>query len=131
MTVHGTDGRVGSEGHRPDQSMMIHLSLSQLLDGLRDLLEHGRGSYSFGAADSSFALHFQLAKDGTLVTRAGGAKGPLIDRSPAADAAADLASAAADFATRTLPSLPPDDAGAHDLAASVADFTAAFGAGDR
>jgi hypothetical protein len=128
MTVRGSDGSVSSRGHRPDQSMMIHLSLSQLLDGLGDLLEHGRRSYSFGAVDSSFALHFGLTKDGTLVTRAGGPKGPVVDRSPAASAAADLASDAADFADRTLPSLPPDDASAQDLAASVADFTASFGA---
>lgn len=127
MTLRGTDGTVSSCGRRPDQSMMIYLSLSQLLDGLRQLLERGRGTYSFGAVDSSFTLHFRLAKGGTLVTRSGGAGGPLIDRFPAAEAAADLAAAATDFTAGALPSLPPDDAGAQDLTGSLAEFTAAFG----
>lgn len=131
MTVRGSHGSATSRGHRPDQSMMVHLSLVLLLDGLRELLGRGRGSCSFGAVDSSFALHFHLAKDGTLVTRAGGSGGPVVDRSPAAAVAAELAVVAADFAGRTLPSLPPDDAAAQDLAASLADFTAALRADGR
>lgn len=131
MTVHGSEGTAGSRGHAPDQAMMIHLSLSALLDGLRLLLTERRRAWAFGAVDSSFALHFTLRKDGTLVTRSGAGTGTVIDTSDPGDVAAALAAAAADFAGRHLPTLAPGDAAAQDLSASVADFLAAFGGGPR
>lgn len=126
MTVRGNAGTVSSRGHTPDQAMMIHLSLSALLDGLARLIVERQHSYAFGAVDSSFALHFTTKRDGTLVTRAGGRTGTVIDTSDPREVTGALAEAAADFARRHLPTLP-DDGGAQDLKASVDQYLGVFG----
>lgn len=106
MTVHGNAGTVSSRRHTPDQTMMIHLSLSALLDGLRVLLTERSRDWAFGAVDSSFALHFTLKKDGTLVTRSSTRTGAVMDTSAPSDVTAALATAATDFAEQHLPTLP-------------------------
>jgi hypothetical protein len=106
MTVHGNAGTASSHGRTPDQSMMIHPSLSALLDGLRVLLTERSRDWAFGAVDSSFALHFALKKDGTLVTRSSSRTGAVMDTSAPGDVTAALATAATDFAVRHLPKLP-------------------------
>ncbi|MCZ4121139.1 hypothetical protein [Streptomyces sp. H39-S7] len=119
LEVAGNLGSYSSRGHAPDQAMMIYVSLSLLLDGLRSLVEAGRGGYAFGGVDSSFSLKFSLTKDGTLTTQAPGTP---VDRSDVRTVVAAAWAAAEGFAAAHLPGLPPDDAGRQDLEMSLAAF---------
>ncbi|MFE0099465.1 hypothetical protein [Streptomyces sp. NPDC059009] len=71
MEVMGGGGRATSRGHTPDQSMMIFVALSDLLDGLRTLAVRGSGSFHFVGTDSSFRLDFTLGKGDRITTRDG------------------------------------------------------------
>ncbi len=119
MAVTGNLGSYSSRGRTPDQAMMIHVSVSLLLDGLRSLVEAGRGGHAFGAADSSFSLKFSLTKDGTITTRAPGTP---VDRSDVRAVVTAVWAAAKEFADVQLPLLPADDAGRQDLEMSLAGF---------
>jgi hypothetical protein len=118
LTLVGNRDTVTSAGRRPDQSMMIYVAISDLLDGIRHLLKSGRGTFRFVGADSSFQLAFTLRR-GQLTTRHNGAD---VDTSPVADLVAALWTAAHDFAVDPANTLPPDDAAGNDLAASLAKF---------
>ncbi|MGW5636817.1 hypothetical protein [Streptomyces sp. NPDC003832] len=65
IDVHGSENDATSRGRTPDQSMMIYLSLTLLLDGLRRFLTGRKPAYESAAVDSSFSLTF---------TRVGGAR---------------------------------------------------------
>lgn len=119
MEVTGALGSYSSRGRTPDQAMMIHVSVSLLLDGLRSLVEAGRGGWSFGGVDSSFSLKFSLTKDGTITTQAPGTP---IDRSDVRTVVTAVWTAAKEFADVHLPLLPRDDAGRQDLEMSLAGF---------
>ncbi|CCK28211.1 hypothetical protein BN159_3832 [Streptomyces davaonensis JCM 4913] len=59
VDVWGSEGHATSRGGDQDQAMMIYLSLTLLLDGLREfLMDRSRGSYECAAVDSSFSLRF-------------------------------------------------------------------------
>ncbi|MEU3462438.1 hypothetical protein ABZ721_21190 [Streptomyces sp. NPDC006733] len=126
MEVEGNLGVYSSRAQVPDQAMMIYVSVSLLLDGLRSLVEAGRGGYTFGGVDSSFSLKFSLTKDGTLTTRAPGTP---VDRSDVRTVVAAVWAAAREFAAARLPGLPPDDAGRQDLEMSLAAFAPLASAG--
>ncbi|MDT9700839.1 hypothetical protein [Streptomyces sp. P17] len=122
VDVWGTEGQATSRHRRPDQSMMICLSLPLLLDGLRNfLLDGNRTSYESAAVDSSFSLRFSRRKDdeGSIETTH---EGVLVDCSTTRDLAIAVHKAAKQFARATLPHLPPDDAGREDLEKALAEF---------
>ncbi|MBC2908236.1 hypothetical protein [Streptomyces cupreus] len=122
VDVWGSKGRTTSRDRRPDQAMMIYLSLTLLLDGLRYFLVDGnRSSYESAAVDSSFSLKFTRGRedDGSIETTHGGV---LLDRSTTRELATAVYKAAKEFAQATLPNLPPDDAGREDLEKSLAEF---------
>ncbi|MFD3474966.1 hypothetical protein [Streptomyces sp. NPDC058695] len=54
MSVTGDLGTADSAGHTPDQGMMIHLSVTQLLDSLGDFLRGDAGTLAFTGVDTSF-----------------------------------------------------------------------------
>jgi hypothetical protein len=55
LTITGSQGTATSKGQQPDQSMMIFLSIVELLDGLRRfLLDRHASRYHFVGVDSSF-----------------------------------------------------------------------------
>jgi hypothetical protein len=57
LTITGSQGTATSKGQQPDQSMMIFLSIVELLDGLRRfLLDRHASRYHFVGVDSSFQL---------------------------------------------------------------------------
>ncbi|MFI9105062.1 hypothetical protein ACIGXA_31600 [Streptomyces fildesensis] len=120
MEVTGSLGSVSSRGHSPDQGMMIYLAVSDLLDGLRALVETGRGGFLFIGSDSSFSLKFSLRKDGQLTTMAAGKAA--IDVSDVKTVISAVWTAAKEFADVHLPLLPRDDAGRQDLEMSLAGF---------
>lgn len=122
VDVRGSEGQTTSRDRSPDQAMMICLSLTLLLDGLRNFLMDGnRTSYESAAVDSSFSLKFSRRQDaeGSIETAH---EGVLVDRSTTRDLATAVLKAAREFARATLPHLPPDDAGREDLEKSLAEF---------
>lgn len=118
MGVIGTHGSVSSQD-APGQSMLIYISLSDLLDGLGSIIKRGRGSAKFEATGGSFRLKFSLKKNGPLVTTAGKT---VIDESPPMAVAAAAWSAAQEFTGRHLGELPPDGDVRNVLEESLAKF---------
>ncbi|MFF4901668.1 hypothetical protein [Streptomyces sp. NPDC001068] len=121
MDVRGDRGEATSRDRTPDQAMMIYLSLTLLLDGLRRFLPGRDRSFTTSAVDSSFSLTFRRGKDGSVETLHDGA---VIDRSSAARLASAVREGAERFAAPRLPLLPEDDAGREDLEKSLAEFGA-------
>ncbi|MBH5130811.1 hypothetical protein I3J14_11640 [Streptomyces sp. HB-N217] len=119
IDVWGSEGVATTRDRGPGGGVMIYLTVTLLLDGLRTFLSGKSRSYESTAVDSSFSLTFTRGRDGAIETRCGTS---LIDRSPAAGVAAALHVAAKQFADAHLEQLPPDDAGREDLQHSVADF---------
>ena len=57
ITLEGSDGRASSRGKMPDQSMMIFISVIDLLDGIRRfILDSKTKTYKFVGAGSSFSF---------------------------------------------------------------------------
>jgi hypothetical protein len=57
MTITGSQGFATSKARQPDQSMMIFLSVVELLDGVRRfILGNNASHYNFVGVDSSFQL---------------------------------------------------------------------------
>ncbi|MFJ8085040.1 hypothetical protein ACIQ6Y_31035 [Streptomyces sp. NPDC096205] len=119
MDVLGSEGEANSRDRTPDQAMMIYLSVTLLLDGVRHFLTGRERTYESAAVVSSFSLKFSRKKGGWLETRHESA---LVDRSSEKDLAAALYQGADTFARATLRHLPLDDAGRGDLEASLAEF---------
>ncbi|MDT0307402.1 hypothetical protein RM780_10550 [Streptomyces sp. DSM 44917] len=123
IDVEGNWGAATSRGHRPDQGMMIHLAVAELLDTLRALVAGRRPGKAvrreFVGADSSFTLDFTLTREGRLVTAQGG---QVLDESPAGEALREVGRAAEAFAAAHLPTLPEDDAARGDLEAALRAF---------
>ncbi|TLS46788.1 hypothetical protein FE633_06590 [Streptomyces montanus] len=119
VDVSGSEGQASSRDHTPDQAMMIYLSVTLLLDGLRRFLSGRARTYASSAVDSSFSLDFRREKRGTISTSH---QGSPVDRSSAEDVAAAVFDAAEEFARTHLGELPADDAGRTDLEQSLAEF---------
>lgn len=117
MEVEGDAGVVTSRGQQPDQSMMIFVAVSDLLDGLRGLVERQRKSFRFVGCDSSFRLDFTLDGDGLITTEGGG--GRPVDASPAAHVLGAAFTAADCFLWWHREQLPEEDAARQDLEGSV------------
>jgi hypothetical protein len=119
VDVLGSEGRASSRGRTPDQAMMIYLSVTLLLDGVRRFLTGRDRTYESAAVDSSFSLDFAKEKGGWVTTSH---EGVLVDRSTERELADALLRGAEAFSRMTLHHLPPDDAGREDLEASLAEF---------
>ncbi|MFI9060367.1 hypothetical protein ACIGQE_00630 [Streptomyces sp. NPDC053429] len=112
----GELGEAHSAGQSPDQGMMIHVSVAQLLDCLREFLKGRTKTVSFTGADTSFQLTFTRTKKGISVT---GPSGPVSVLAPG-ELAETVLSAAEELAREHLDTLPFD--GVAD------DYLAALGA---
>jgi hypothetical protein len=120
IDVRGSDGSVSSRDRGPGGAVMIYLTVTLLLDGLRTFLAGKARSYESTAVDSSFSLTFNRSRDGVIATSC---RGSLVDRSSAAGVAAAVHAAAKRFADAHLEQLPSDDAGREDLEHSLAEFS--------
>jgi hypothetical protein len=114
MSVTGDLGTADSAGRTPDQGMMIHLSVVQLLDGLGTFLRGGDRVFTFTGVDTSFTLVVRRTKDGLSVASRDG----VIARTTPAELASAVLRAAESL-SRTLPSEDP-------VAADYEDSLAAF-----
>ena len=64
VTITGPLGSVTSAGRQPDQSMLVYISIVDLLDGLRGLLSPGGGRHwEWVGNDSSFVVDFDRHRD--------------------------------------------------------------------
>lgn len=72
MTLEGSLGRVSSKERSPLQTMMVFLSIVDLLDGLRRLWQSpSQQEYCFVGTDSSFQARFVLEGRSTLKVTCG------------------------------------------------------------
>jgi hypothetical protein len=71
IQVTGNLGTVSSAGRRPSQSMMVYLTLSELLSGMSRFAATKSGYYAFTGIDSSFRLNFTLTQKGVLTITEG------------------------------------------------------------
>jgi hypothetical protein len=66
------DGHViTSKNKTPSQSMMIFIAISDMLDGVRAMIEQKRKEYLFVGADSSFKILFTQNKTGVSIVNEG------------------------------------------------------------
>ncbi|MEU6864626.1 hypothetical protein ABZ924_15305 [Streptomyces sp. NPDC046876] len=117
MVWRGKFGEADSSGRTPDQGMMIYVSVAQLLDCLRELLQGRTRTGSFTGVDSSFELRFRSTKKGVSVS-AGCRSIALV--SPGVLARV-VASAAEELARERLDDLPADGV-KEDFLAALDDF---------
>ncbi|MDQ3684470.1 MAG: hypothetical protein M3430_02550 [Acidobacteriota bacterium] len=67
LTISGSHGFVTSKGKTPDQSMMIFLSIVELLNGVRRLLLNRNSiTYNFVGADCSFQFSINKTNQNSL-----------------------------------------------------------------
>lgn len=121
MDVQGNAEEASSRDRTPDQAMIIYLSLTLLLDGVRRFLVGQERVHTTCAVGSSFSLTFRRGKDGSVETVH---EGVVIDHSSPEALAAAAHQGAERFARAHLPLLPEDDAGREDLVKSLAEFGA-------
>ncbi|MFG2479375.1 hypothetical protein [Streptomyces fagopyri] len=114
MSFAGDLGAADSAGHTPDQGMMIHLSVIQLLDSLGDLLRGKVRTLAFTGVDTSFSLVFRRGERGLSVA----SKDGLVARTTAPELAAAVMGAA-DALSRAL---APEDPAASDYSAALEAF---------
>jgi hypothetical protein len=70
MTLIGTYGTCTSKGKTPEQSMMIFISITLLLDGIRQfLLAEKILNYNFVGADCSFQFFLSKTPKGNVMLR--------------------------------------------------------------
>lgn len=121
VTMEGSGGLVTSAGRSPDQSMLVYLSLVDLLDGIGDLLSAPSGrEWQWVGNDSSFVVHFRRARDKVRIEAMGEPLGEVDE--------AQLARAVFDAATGLLAKHrpPPSDLIAEDLESALEEFSDRF-----
>ena len=123
IRVSGDQACLSSAGQKPNQSMMIYVSLGELLDGLSRFAKARSGSYSFFAIASSFRLDFILTRAGLM--RIKGPGDTLIAEVSPATCLASVREGVDRFLADPQNQLPPADPVAGDLRASRQAFEAA------
>ena len=118
--VRGDDGFASSEGHVPDQGMMIHVSVADLLVQLRLAYAARRGRFEFVGCDSSFRLVFVVRGKDITVRAADGELGTV----RRLDLLRSALRAAQEFARTETARLDPDDAAYRDLRDELRRFEA-------
>ncbi|MFE9728666.1 hypothetical protein ACFYQ5_35135 [Streptomyces sp. NPDC005794] len=117
----GDSGTAKSVGHIPDQGMMIYLSVTLLLDSLRDLITGERKAISFTGSDTSFRLDFKRDKKGIVSVSA---QGELIGKSSLEDLAYAVLRPAQELAEGNLSHLPVGDPVRSDYLSAVQEVRA-------
>jgi hypothetical protein len=123
IVVSGDKGSITTEGHSPDQGVMIYLSLTLLLDHLASLHD-SKKAVEFVGVDSSFAIWFRPTKRGIKISSGN----VLIGHVEAAELFREVLRAVEGFSATELHILPEGDAGRADLSASLEQFRHIAGA---
>ncbi|WP_405660459.1 hypothetical protein OG379_07085 [Streptomyces sp. NBC_01166] len=117
--IEGEYGSMGSGGHVPDQGMMIHPSVTLLLDSLRTLFAGEKKQISFTGADTSFRLDFKRDRRGLVSVSQDGI---LLGRSSLEDLSCATLRAAQNFSEDYLSALPAEDAVRSDYLSALRDL---------
>jgi hypothetical protein len=115
VSVRGDEGFATSEGRHPDQGMMIHVAVADLLGQVRLAYQARRGRFEFVGCDSSFQLVFVVRGRNITVHAPEGELGT-VRRLELLDS---TLGAARDFARTETARLDPDDAAPRDLHAEL------------
>ncbi|RAG87451.1 hypothetical protein DN069_01030 [Streptacidiphilus pinicola] len=118
--VRGGDGVATSEGHVPDQAMMIHVAVADLLAQLRQAYAARRGRFEFVGCDSSFQLLF-VVRGMDITARTSEAELGTVRRLELMRSALRAARA---FAGTETARLDPDDGASRDLHDELRRFEA-------
>lgn len=118
ISIVGARGAINSKITEPPRSMMIFLSIVDLLDGLRRLMSnHECNEYLFVGTDTSFTILFEKVRDEVRIT----AGGSVIDECPSVCLASAVIEGLDLFLASTR---QPDEPALSDLKHSIADFRA-------
>src|SRR4051812_8865049 len=112
MTFTGDQGECTSRGRKPDQAMMLVLSISQLLHGLQRLNDGESSTYKFIAVDSSFCVDFDRTSANRIAVRCGK---ETVDELPASSLLQSIVSGVHELLRQPENQLPQDDLGRRDL----------------
>jgi hypothetical protein len=116
MSLSGAYGDVSSKNMTPPKTMMIFLSIVDLLDGLRRLICTSEEMvYNLIGTDTSFSVFFEKIGNGIRIS----ANGSIIDQCPA-DCVATAVIEGVDLFLASAPQ--PDEPALTDLVHSIADF---------
>ncbi|MFD4692244.1 hypothetical protein [Streptomyces sp. NPDC058463] len=121
ISCEGENGKAGSDGHVPDQGMMIYPSVTLLLDSLRTLLTGEKRMVAFIGADTSFRLDFTRDNKGFVSVST---KGTPLGRSSLEDLVHAFLRPAQELAEGDLSRLPSGDAAQSDYLAALRDLRA-------
>ena len=119
MTLIGELGNCSSKSHIPNQSMMIFISITELLDGIRRFFLNNLKKYEFIATDSSFTVWFIKNKNNIVTISC---KKKVISRLAPKKLAISIWKNVGNFIAKTAVFLPDDDSVVADLYASISDF---------
>lgn len=124
ISIKGSKGLVTSKGKQPDQSMMIFLSVVEILDGIRHfMLDHYASTYNFVGVDSSF--QFSVTKlEGDRI-RLTGDQG-IMDEVETTEMIQTIWKEISIFLSRYGSSIKSHDPVADDLVSAVDSFKGAF-----
>ncbi|MGW7328581.1 hypothetical protein ACWGIU_08240 [Streptomyces sp. NPDC054840] len=114
----GELGEANSVGQTPDQGMMIYLSVVQVLDCLRPMLEGRVKNAAFVGVDTSFQLVFRSGKKGIGIFAPSGP----VARIGAAELAGTVLLAAEKLLNEKIGELPSDDGAKSDYLLSLGKF---------
>lgn len=125
MTISGSQGLATSKGKQPNQSMMIFLSIVELLDGIRRfMLTKDASNYRFVGADCSFQFSAtNLEGDRIRLTSDQG----IIDEVQTTEMIKAVWKGVSAFLSLYGASIRPDDPVADDLRSAADSFIGAFG----
>lgn len=124
MTISGSQGLATSKGIQPNQSMMIFLSIIELLDGIRQfILAKNVSNYRFVGIDSSF--QFSMTKQECGRIRLTGSQG-IIDEVETIELSQSIWKGVSAFLYCYEPFIRPDDPVADDLHFAVDSFKSAL-----
>lgn len=110
---------VSSKNRRPDQSMMIFISIVSFLDGLRSFLTTNKDSFKFVGTDSSFSINFLKRKKSTVRVKVASEFEELITE---ADLIKCVYDACYKFYRRYEKKLSDSDPVKEDIAAALTEF---------
>ncbi len=119
MDITGSMGTVSSAGRTPDQSMMVFVSATMLLDGLRRFLTGRERRFRFHSVDSSFQVVFQAQSNDRVRISS---YGIILDEVTRAELVQAVADCGLDVFSQWSPFLPVTDAARIGLEQSVQEF---------
>ncbi|MFI1397564.1 hypothetical protein [Streptomyces sp. NPDC020681] len=119
MALTGGLGSAGSVGHTPDQGMMIHLSVTLLLDNLAELMKTGAKLLDFTGIDTSFGISFREDRAGIITVSA---ENRPLTKVTQGELAGAVFAAAQELAAGSVLKLPERDSARADYFAALDGF---------